>query len=131
MGNPIRLEGDLDIIPPLPWTELKKNPGYRPDGRDNQMRIEYDEETVDTPDGELTRRTGTGIGYPASVTHGLSYSQIHGDLEKIIKALPKGTAVSGWFDCTDEQGESWRIAVVEGNEIIDVHPEITWPEWMS
>lgn len=131
MGNPITLEGDLDIIPPLPWPDLKKNPGYRPDGHSNKMRIEYDEETVDTPDGELVRRTGIGIGYANRHTTSLSYAQIYRDLQEIIDALPKGTTVSGWFECRAEDGDHWRIAVVEGNTITDVHPEIVWPEWMT
>lgn len=130
MGNPVRLEGDLDIVPPLSWSDLKKNPGYRPQCRDDQMRIDYDEHTTDTEQGELISRIGVGVGYASRVTYGLEHSRIHRDLEDILKALPKGTELQGYFECWDEEGDHWRIAVQEG-EIVDIHPKLVWPDWMD
>jgi hypothetical protein len=130
MGNSVTVQGELDIVPPLTWNDLKKNPGYRPDAKYHDMRILFDEETVDTDKGELVCRTGLEVGYGGSSTGDLRYSMIEKQLTEIVGALPKGTELKGWLDCRDEQGDVWRFAVRDG-KVVEVKPELVWPEWMS
>jgi hypothetical protein len=129
MGYNARVEGELEIVPPLSWPELKANPMYKEKPGYYDIRIDVDEEKVDTPDGELIKRTGITVSYGGTV-HDLRAYSIEDDLEKVRKTLPKGTELKGWLDCLGEDGAVWRVAVYDGC-VVRVEPKIVWPEWMQ
>jgi hypothetical protein len=129
MGYSARVDGELEIVPPLPWKYLKDNPYYLTDPKYYDMRIEVDEEKVDTPEGELVRRKGISVGYGSTVTDIRAYVVMN-DVAEVLKHLPEGTTLKGWLDCIGEDGAIWRIAVQDGRAV-KVEPEIVWPEWIK
>lgn len=129
MGYNVRVDGELDIQPHLTWADLQNNPFYVKEPGYQALRIEYSEETVNVPEGKLIKRTGIAFSYGGALSEMRAY-RIEEDLKRALKSLPKGTTLTGWMDCLGEDGEVWRYAVKDG-EVVEVKPQIVWPEWMK
>jgi len=119
MGYEYRTNGEISIEPPLTWGEISKSPYSDPDRRG--LRLEIDEERVDTPDGVLMRRTAELVA-ASDVYRG----DLAADLTKLIQHFP-GHTFDGWIDCYGEEpGDIQRVGVVNGQVVCQV-ARIVWP----
>lgn len=127
MGYDTNYDGEIRIDPPLTWAEIKDSP-YLPDGAwraglDVKLRVR--EETVETDEGTLTRRTADAV-VPVTEDAYKGY-EIVATVQKVIDAFP-GHTFSGRFDCEGEEaGDLWRL-VVKNGRAIKVQPQIAWPD---
>lgn len=121
MGYYTRVTGEFAIEPPLTWTEIRDNPV--PTDRDVRLRI--DEETVDTDEGPLTRKTSSAL-VPRWDDSFKAYHLIE-HVQKVIDAFP-GHTFTGRLDCEgEESGDLWRVVVRDGRAE-KVEPRIVWPD---
>lgn len=128
MGYYTSVEGAISITPPLAWNEIKDNP-FNPkstqydDGMDVKLRIT--EETVDTDEGQLIRRTAATVIPASSESYKAYYLVEH--LQKLIDKHP-GHTFTGRLECNGEEaGDLWRCVVRDGRAV-KVTPQLVWPE---
>jgi hypothetical protein len=129
MSYNARVDGELEITPPLTWPDLKGNPFHKEKPGYYDIRIDVEETKVDTAEGELVKRVGVSLSYGGAVTDIRAYS-VEKDVAEALRYLPKGTTLRGWLDCLGEDGAVWRITVQDG-QVVKVDPELVWPEWMK
>ncbi|MFD5814362.1 DUF6205 family protein [Streptomyces sp. NPDC127038] len=128
MGYYTRVDGEIRIEPPLTWAEIKNNP-LLPEtsaGRaEYDVRLKIDEETVDTDDGQLVRKTCSAL-VPAWDDSFKAYHLVD-HVQHMIDAFP-GHTFSGRLDCEGEEaGDLWRV-VVRNGRAVKVTPSILWPD---
>jgi hypothetical protein len=126
MGYYTRVDGEIRIEPPLTWAEIKDNPSIpdTPGGRaEYDVRLRIDEETVDTNEGQLTRKTCSAL-VPSWDDSFKAYNLIE-HVQAMIDAFP-GHTFTGRLDCEgEESGDLWRVVVRDGRAV-KVTPRIVW-----
>lgn len=128
MGYTTRVTGEFAITPPLTWTEFRDSsfaPHNIEDSYEPSLILRVDEDTVDTDEGPLLRRTATAL-----VMRDIDEYRAHGLLDEVqaaIDAFP-GHEWSGRLDCEgDRNGDMWRVLVRNGRAV-KVEPRIVWPD---
>ncbi len=128
MGYYTTVTGELRIEPPLTWGEIKDNP-FLPDTpaglAEYDVRLRIDEETVDTADGQLTRKTCAAIE-PRWDDSFKAYHLVE-HVQTLIDAFPDRT-FTGRLECEGEDtGDLWRVIVRDGRAV-KIEPRIVWPD---
>jgi hypothetical protein len=122
MGYNTSVTGEIRIEPPLAWREFKDSPFA---GRDMDVKIRIDEETVDTDDGPLIRKTASAI-VPAWEDSYKAYKLIE-HVQQAIDAFP-GHTFTGRLECEGEENtDLWRVVIRDGRAV-RVEPRIVWPD---
>lgn len=123
MGYNTTVSGKIRITPPLAWGEIKGSPFLSDD--DMSVRLDVEVETVDTPDGELLRRTAYEL-IPATDEAFKAYHLIE-HVQQAIDAFP-GHNFTGRLHCEGEEaGDLWRVVIRDGRAA-EVRPQIVWPD---
>lgn len=128
MGYITHVRGEFGITPPLTWNEFKDSP-FSPFPPAGDARIELvlrvDEETIETDDGPLLRRTASAL-----VMSEIDEYRAHGLLELVQRAVDAfpGHSFTGRLDCEGEENtDLWRVIVRDGRAL-RIEPRIVWPE---
>ncbi|WP_370665416.1 DUF6205 family protein [Streptomyces sp. IBSBF 2507] len=128
MGYYTSVTGEIRIEPPLTWAEIKDNPALpeTAGGRSEyDVHLRIDEETVDTDEGQLTRKTCAAL-VPAWDDSFKAYHLVE-HVQEMIDAFP-GHTFTGRLDCEGEEGgDLWRVVVRDGRAV-KVTPSIVWPD---
>jgi hypothetical protein len=121
------VEGEIDIVPPLNYKELKERPEFS-DLRPRSERYDAVVQTLraerETDEGVLTSLAGAKI-VPALEESYRAYNLVE-HVQKIIDAFP-GHTFLGHFDCNTEGEYLWRVIIRDG-KAMKVEPQIIWPE---
>lgn len=128
MGYITHVTGEFEISPPLSWNEFKDSP-FAPDNitssYEPSLILRVQEESVDTPDGPLLRRTATAL-VMREIDEYRAYSLID-EVQNAVSSFP-GHTFTGRLDCEGEQNsDMWRVVVRDGRAV-KVTPRIVWPE---
>lgn len=129
MGYYTSVEGEITITPPLAWSEFKDSPFNSAsldtfDGMKN-IKLRIDEETVETDEGHLVRRTATAL-VPAW-GESAKYYYLVDHVQAAIDAFP-GHTFTGRLECSGEDaGDLWRV-VIRGGRAVKVQPQLIWPD---
>ncbi|MFJ6215062.1 DUF6205 family protein [Streptomyces sp. NPDC092296] len=126
MGYNTSVDGEISITPPLAWSEFKDSPfaKTRTDSK-HEVRLRIIEETVDTDEGQLTRRTADAL-LPISGDAFKAYHLVE-HVQQAIDAFP-GHEFAGRFECEGENaGDLWRVVIRVG-VAVKVEPRIVWPD---
>jgi Family of unknown function (DUF6205) len=128
MSNPTRIEGRIEITPPLNWAQIKDSPYLNANARNGRsypdVLFDVIETTVHTDAGELTRREAVAIVPTEGET---SARTLLDDVQAIIDASP-GHEFTGRFQCEGEQNDDiWRV-VIRDRKSVRVDAQITWPD---
>lgn len=128
MGYITHVRGEFTITPPLAWPEIKDSPfsPLSPAG-DNRLELvlRIDEETVDTDDGTLLRRTASAL-----VMVEIDEYRAHHLLDVVQRAVDSfpGHTFTGRLECEGEENtDIWRV-IVRGHRAVKVQPRIVWPD---
>jgi Family of unknown function (DUF6205) len=122
MGYNTSVTGEIRIEPPLAWREFKDSPFA---GRDMDVKLRIDEETVDTDDGPLIRKTASAI-VPAWEDSYKAYKLIE-HVQQVIDAFP-GHTFTGRLECEGEENtDLWRVVIRDGRAV-RIEPRIVWPD---
>lgn len=122
MGYNTHVTGAIRIEPPLTWGEFKSSPF---DGRDLDIKLRIDEETVETDDGHLTRKTASAL-IPSWEESYKAYHLVE-HVQRAIDSFP-GHGFAGRLECEGEEaGDIWRVVIRDGRAV-EVRPRIVWPD---
>ncbi|WP_055588668.1 DUF6205 family protein [Peterkaempfera griseoplana] len=125
MSYTTHVTGGFAITPPLTWREFQGSRFASDNWRDSDVVLRVDEETVDTPDGPLLRRTASAL-----VMREISEYRadgLLGDVQAAVDAFP-GHKFTGRLNCEGEEaGDLWRVVVRDGRAT-KVEPRIVWPD---
>jgi len=128
MGYTTRVEGQFYITPPLTWPEFRDS-RFAPDNLENSytpsLVFRVDEDTVDTDEGVLVRRTATAL-----VMREIDEYRAYGLLEEVQEAVDAfpGHEWAGRLNCAGEGNlDAWRVLIRDGRAV-RVEPRITWPD---
>jgi hypothetical protein len=122
MGYNTSVTGEIRIEPPLAWREFKDSPFA---GRDMDVKLRIDEETIDTDDGPLIRKTASAI-VPAWEDSYKAYKLID-HVQQAIDAFP-GHTFTGRLECEGEENtDIWRVVIRDGRAV-RIEPRIVWPD---
>lgn len=128
MGYYTRVTGEIRIEPPLTWQEFKDSrflPGSPNDNGNYDVRLCVDEETVDTDEGQLVRKTASVV-LPRWDDSFKAYNLVE-HVQAVIDAFP-GHTFSGRLECEGEDNtDMWRVVVRNGHAV-KVEPRIVWPD---
>lgn len=128
MGYHTYVEGQFDITPPLTWPEFRDSK-FAPANLENSYRpslaLRVDEDTVDTDEGVLVRRTASAL-----VMREIDEYRAYGLLEEVQEAVDAfpGHEWTGRLNCAGEENtDLWRVVVRDGRAV-RVEPRIVWPD---
>lgn len=128
MGYYTRVTGEISIEPPLTWQEFKDSPFLPGGSNDNgnfDVSLRTDEETVDTDEGQLVRKTASVV-VPRWDDSFKAYHLIE-HVQAVIDAFP-GRTFTGRLECEGEDNtDMWRVVVRDGRAV-KVEPRIVWPD---
>lgn len=128
MGYTTHVRGEFTIDPPLTWSEFKDSPfsPYPPAGDDRiELVLRVDEETIETDDGPLLRRTASAL-----VMSEIDEYRAHGLLDVVQRAVDSfpGHTFTGRLECEGEENtDMWRV-VIRNGRAVKVEPRIVWPD---
>lgn len=126
-----RVTGEIRIEPPLTYAEFKNSPFIAGDSLIEgsiDVRLRVEEETVDTDEGQLVRKTASAL-IPKWEEPYRAYHLI----EHVQRAIDVFTTTgihmfSGRLECEgEEQGDMWRVVIRDGRAV-RVEPRIVWPD---
>lgn len=127
MGYYTIVSGKIRFEPPLRWTDFKDSAFYveRSGRGDLNVRFHVEEDVIDTPDGELTRRTAVAL--VAATNEGYKAYNLLGHVQQAIDLLGERT-FTGYLECDGEgQDDLWRIVVRDGTAW-KIEPTVVWPD---
>jgi len=128
MGYTTRVDGEFAITPPLTWNEFKDSefaPDNAKSGWEPSLILRVDEDSVDTDEGPLLRRTATAL-----VMREIDEYRERGLVDEVQKAIDSfpGHTFTGRLDCEGEENtDMWRVAIRDGRAV-KVEPRIVWPD---
>ena len=128
MSYRTHVTGEFAINPPLAWPEFKDSK-FTPDNVkgnwDVSLVLRIAEDTVDTDDGPLLKRTATAL-----VMREIDEYRERGlvaEVQSAIDSFP-GHAFTGRLECEGEENtDIWRVAIRDGRAV-KVEPRIVWPD---
>lgn len=130
MSYTTRVTGEYAIAPPLTWNEIKNSP-FEPIGRgaygavDIDLTLRIDEETVDTDEGQLVRRSASAL-----VMRHIDEYRARGLVEQVQRCLNlfPGHTFTGRLECEGEESTGlWRVVIRDGRAV-RVEPRLVWPD---
>lgn len=128
MGYATRVDGEFEITPPLTWQEFKDSrfaPHNIESSYEPSLVLRVDEDSVDTEEGTLLRRTATAL-VMREIDEYRAYSLLD-EVQEAVDAFP-GRTWTGRLDCEGEENtDLWRVYVRDG-KAVKVEPRIVWPE---
>jgi hypothetical protein len=125
MSYTTHVRGEFVITPPLAWPQFKDSPFASGDWRASDLVLRVDEESVDTDDGQLLRRTA-GVLAMREIDEYNSRNLL-AEVQKAVDAFP-GHTFTGRLECEGEEaGDLWRV-VIRNRRAVKVEPRIVWPE---
>lgn len=125
MGYNTSVTGTFTITPPITWTEMKDTPYVSDDWRDGDLKLHITEETVDTDEGQLIRKTANTLTL-RDIDEYRAYNLIE-HVQAAVDAFP-GHDWSGRLDCEGEEGgDLWRVEIRDGRAT-EVKPRIVWDD---
>jgi hypothetical protein len=131
MGYRTRAEGEFAIVPPLTWPEFKDSifaphnhaDRNRYNGPDVELRIQ--EESVDTPEGPLLRRTAVALDMREIDEY--NARNLEDWLQKAADEFA-GHDFQGYISCEGEENDDMWRAYIRDGKVVVVKPRIVWPE---
>lgn len=127
MGYVTHVKGEFSISPPLTWTEIKDT-AYAPDANITErpdLFLRIDEESVDTAEGTLTRRSAAAL-VMREIDEYRAYDLLE-QVQRAVDAFP-GHRWSGRLDCEGQENtDMWRVVIRDG-KAQKVEPRIVWPD---
>lgn len=128
MGYITHVTGEFAITPPLTWPEFKDSefaPHNITNNYDPDLILRVTEESVDTPDGPLLRRTATALAMREIDEY--RASNLLDQVQRAVDSFP-GRAFTGRLDCEGEENtDLWRVVIRDGRAV-KIKPRIVWPE---
>jgi hypothetical protein len=133
MGYTTHVRGEFKIEPPLSWNEIRNSP-FEPVGQQQYLALDIDlvlrvdEDSVDTDEGTLVRRTGTAL-----VMREIDEYRARNLIEQVQRCLDlfPGHAFTGRLECEGEENtDMWRVVVRDGRAL-RIEPRIVWPDEMG
>jgi Family of unknown function (DUF6205) len=128
MGYTTHVTGEFAIEPPLTWNELKNSefaPHNITDRYDPDLILRVSEETVDTEEGQLIRRSATAL-VMREIDEYRAYNLL-AQVQKAVDAFP-GHTFTGRLECEGEENTNiWRVVIRDGRAV-KVTPRIVWPD---
>lgn len=129
MGYRTHVTGELNITPPLVWSEIRDTP-FNASSLDSydglmEVKLRIQEVRVETDEGSLIRKTAsTLIG---AFEEGYKAYHLVDHVQMAVDAFP-GHTWTGRFDCEgEENGDLWRVVIRDGRAV-KVTPRIVWPD---
>jgi hypothetical protein len=120
--------GEFAITPPLTWPEFKDSefaPHNITTSYDPDLILRVTEESVDTDDGPLLRRTATALAMREIDEY--NARNLLDQVQKAIDAFP-GHTFTGRLECEGESNtDMWRVVIRDGRAV-KVEPRIVWPD---
>jgi hypothetical protein len=120
--------GKFTITPELPWTEFKDSefaPHNITDRCTPDLELRIAEESVDTDDGPLLRRTATALVMRQIDEY--NARNLLTQVQRAVDAFP-GHVLTGRLTCEGEDNaDMWRV-VVRGGRAVRIEPRIVWPD---
>lgn len=128
MGYTTRVTGEFALTPPLTWTEFKDSP-FAPhnieDAFNPSLILRVDEDSVDTDEGPLLRRTATALAM-REIDEYRAYGLLD-EVQAAVDAFP-GREWSGRLECEGEENtDIWRVVIRDGRAV-RIEPRIVWPD---
>lgn len=128
MSYTTHVSGGFAIEPPLTWQEFKDSP-YSPIPPAGDARLELvlgiAEETVDTDDGPLLRRTASAL-VMSEIDEYRAYGLIDA-VQAAVDSFP-GHEWSGRLECEGKENtDIWRV-IIRNGRALKIEPRIVWPE---
>ncbi|MET7436611.1 DUF6205 family protein [Streptomyces sp. NPDC005496] len=131
MGYITHVTGEFSIEPPLTWNEIKNSP-FDKAGREGlwyapeiDLGLRVAEDSVDTDEGPLLRRTGAALVMPYIDEYRARH--LVEQVQRCIDLFP-GHTFSGRLECEGEENKDlWRVVVRDGRAV-KVTPRIIWPD---
>ena len=128
MSYRTHVTGEFAITPPLTWNKFKDSE-FTPEnvkGKwDVSLVLRVTEDTVDTDEGPLLRRTATAL-----VMREIDEYRERGlvaEVQSAIDSFP-GHTFTGRLDCEGEENtDIWRVVIRDGRAV-KVEPRIVWPD---
>ncbi|MFM9616781.1 DUF6205 family protein [Streptomyces turgidiscabies] len=128
MSYRTHVTGEYAINPPLAWPEFKDSefaPDNITESYDPDLILRVAEETVDTADGPLLKRTATALVMREIDEY--NSRNLLNQVQKAIESFP-GHTFTGRLDCEGEENtDLWRVVIRDGRAI-KVTPRIVWPD---
>jgi hypothetical protein len=128
MGYITHVTGEFAIEPPLTWPEFKDSefvPHNIDCSYDPDLILRVAEESVDTDDGPLLRRTATAL-VMREIDEYRAYNLLD-QVQKAVDSFPSHT-FTGRLDCEGEEStDLWRVVIRDGRAV-KVEPRIVWPD---
>lgn len=119
MGYYTRFEGEIAIVPPPTWAEIKKGPGLQ------DLRLRTVEDVEETDEGRITRVTANAV-IPLTDDEYKGYSVVE-ELQALV-AAHKSHEFTGYISAEGEDaGDLWRLAVKD-RRAVKITPRIVWPD---
>lgn len=126
MGYVTKFQGEIAIVPPIPWGDIKDSPFLPERARtnDRDLKFRIAEEAVDTAEGRLYRRSAVAL-VSTWDDEARGYNIVE-HLQEAVDAFP-GHEFTGRLDCAgQETGDLWRLEVHD-RHAAQVRPRIVWP----
>lgn len=125
MGYYSRMDGRIDIDPPLPWMLFKDSPARRGNPRfDSDVALVVEVEAIETEDGVLTKQRAVAVEPTTGDSIKHYYPVEH--LQAVVELAP-GRRFTGHLEAVGEDGEHWRVKVIDG-VAREIRPVMAWPE---
>lgn len=136
MGTSTCYTGVLRIEPPLTWPEIRRSeawPGHPDHANSAWGRIRYGatihvvEETVETLEGTLVRRSGVHVEITGDE---LRHDDVMDDLRSLARLFGATHRFVGALDCRHDHPDvetPFRV-VVDGTEVREIWPVMFWPD---
>ena len=128
MGYTTHVTGAFAIEPPLTWNEFKDSefaPHNVQGSWEQSLILCVDEETVDTDDGPLLRRTAKSLAMREIDEY--RERGLVAEAQRAIDSFP-GHTFTGRLECEGEENtDIWRVVVRDGRAV-RVEPRIVWPD---
>ncbi|MER5750680.1 DUF6205 family protein [Streptomyces sp. NPDC002088] len=128
MGYTTHVRGEFTIEPPLTWPEFKDS-RFAPDNitssYDPSLVLRVSEESVDTDEGPLLKRTATAL-----VMREIDEYRERGLVDEVQAAVDSfpGHTFTGRLECEGEENtDLWRVIVRDGRAV-RIEPRIVWPD---
>lgn len=129
MSYTTRIDGQIDINPPLPWKQIKDSPLLPANNKQagySDCLFHVVEEAVDTDDGELMRRSADAL-VPNYYIDDTSGRTLIAEIQSVVDANP-GHEFTGMFECDGERPDDLWRAVVRDGRAVKFDAQIFWPE---
>jgi hypothetical protein len=126
MGYVTDFTGEITIIPPLSWDEIRDSP-WRPDAaqsQDEDLMFRIAEHAISTIEGSAAIRKAVAVA--STWEEEARGYHIVECLQRIADAYPDRQFVGHISAEGEEAGDMWRLAVVNGRAV-KIKPTIVWP----